>query len=471
MSRTPIRLRVAAASTLALAVVLAAAGVFLYARLGSHLSQALDGDLQLRADDLAALVRHPGTSLAADPASGFIERGERYAQLLTPRGRVLDATRPLDAVSLLAPAELQAARRRPIYVERRSVPGLDEPSRILARGVTRDGRPLVLAVGATLQNRAEMLARFRDELLIAGPVALLLASGIAYLLAGVSLRQVESMRRRAAAISADSADERLPVAPTGDELERLGTTLNEMLDRLEAGLERERAFVADAGHELRTPLSLLRTEIDLALNQGGSREELYEALRNASSEAERLSRLAESLLLIARSDRGRLALNHESIEIAELFDSVLSRVEWRTDARAATLTAHTPPGARISADRLRLEQALGNLLDNALRHGGTGIRLEATANDGEIELHVRDDGPGFPPDFLPRAFERFARPDPARGRGGAGLGLSIAQTIAAAHGGGAHAANAMPGADVWISIPTHEEGVVVSHDAGREITR
>ena len=457
MRRTPIRLRVTAASTLALAVVLAAAGLFLYVRLGSHLAQALDGDLQLRADDLTALVRHPGASLAADPASGFIEHGERYAQLLTPDGRVVDATRPLDAGSLLTPAELRAAHRHPIYVERRSVPGLDEPSRILARGVTRDGRSLVLAVGATLQNRAEMLARFRDELLIAGPVALLLASGIAYLLAGVSLRQVESMRRRAAAISADNADERLPVAPTGDELERLGTTLNEMLDRLEAGLERERAFVADAGHELRTPLALLRTEIELALHQGDSPEELREALCNASSEVERLSRLAESLLLIARSDRGRLALRRESFDIGELFESVLSRVEWRPEAEAATLSAHAPPGVRISADRLRLEQALGNLLDNALRHGGTRICLVAAPNDGEIELHVRDDGPGFPPGFLPRAFERFARPDPARGSGGAGLGLSIAHTIATAHGGSAHAENTAAGTDVWISIPAHEE--------------
>jgi two-component system, OmpR family, sensor kinase len=453
MSRTPIRLRVTAASMLALAVVLAAAGLFLYLRLGSHLSAALDGDLQLRADDLATLVRHPETTLAADPASGFIEHGERYAQLLTPDGRVLDATRPLDAGSLLTPAELRAARRHAIYVERRSVPGLDEPSRILARGVTRDGRPVVLAVGATLENRAEMLSRFRDELLIAGPVALLLGSGIAYLLAGVSLRQVESMRRRAAAISADNADERLPVAPTGDELERLGTTLNAMLDRLEAGLERERAFVADAGHELRTPLALLRTEIDLALHQGESRDELREALRNASSETERLSRLAESLLLIARSDRGQLALKRESIDIGELFASVFSRVEWRTEAQAATLSAQAPLGARISADRLRLEQALGNLLDNALRHGGTRIRLVARPNDGEMEIHVLDDGPGFPPDLLSRAFERFARADPARGRGGAGLGLSIVRTIAAAHDGSAHAANTGAGADVWISIP------------------
>src|SRR5262249_3695631 len=152
----------------------------------------------------------------------------------------------------------------PLYADRTTVPGLDEPSRLLATPVTHGGRRVVLVVGATRQDNAETLAAFRAELLIAGPVALLLASLAGYLLAGLSLRQVEAMRRRADGVSADTPGERLPVPPTGDELERLGTTLNEMLARLEAALERERAFVTDAGHELRTPLALLRTELELA---------------------------------------------------------------------------------------------------------------------------------------------------------------------------------------------------------------
>src|SRR5207253_8878537 len=184
-------------------------------------------------------------------------------------------------------------RRAPFYADRPSVPGLDEPSRILATSATRGGQPVVLVVGATLQDRAETLASFRDELLIAGPIALILASGVGYLLAGLSLRQVESMRRRASAISAERPGERLPVPSTGDEVQRLGETLNEMLDRLEAALERERDFVADAGHELRTPLALLRTELELALRQGTTADELREAVRWSSYEADRLSQLAE----------------------------------------------------------------------------------------------------------------------------------------------------------------------------------
>ncbi len=454
MRRLPIRVRVTAAFALVLALVLTASGAFLYLRLSSHLALALDRELRLRAQDLTTLVRQPQPSLGREAGSRFVERGESYAQLLTPAGRILDATQPLTIAPLLTRGQLAAALREPIYVDEPPVPGLDEPSRILATAVERRGRRVVLAVGATRQDRAETLASLRYELLIAGPIALVLASGAGYLLAGLSLRQVESMRRRAAAISAETPAERLPVPPTGDELERLGATLNEMLDRLQGALERERDFVADAGHELRMPLALLRTELELALRQADSVDELREAVLRSSREVDRLAQLADDLLLIARSDRGRLPLRLEDVPVCELFSSVLSRVEWRAEADGKTVRADGPPDVSVHADRLRLEQALTNLVANALRYGGDQISLTATSVDGETQLHVRDNGPGFPDRFLDRAFERFSRSDSARGRGGAGLGLAIVRTIAEAHGGSAGAASTTPaGADVWISLP------------------
>ncbi|HEY7196970.1 MAG TPA: ATP-binding protein [Gaiellaceae bacterium] len=453
MTRWPIRVRVAAAFALAMAIVLAGTGVFLYLRLSSHLALAVDRELRLRAQDLAALVRQPGASLARDNGGRLVETGESYAQLVAPSGRVVDATEPLGRAPLLSAEELRAARRGPVFVERHAVPGLDEPSRVLVTTVSRDGQELVLAVGTTYQDRTETLASFRDELLIAGPIALVLATVVGYFLAGLSLRQVDAMRRRAAAISAETPGGRLPVPPTGDELERLGTTLNEMLDRLEAALERERDFVADAGHELRTPLAVLRTELELALRQTGSVEELKEAVGRSSQEVDRLAQLAEDLLLIARSDRGRLPLRIEAVSVPELFESVLSRVEWRADARERSVRAEAG-AVELRGDRLRLEQALGNLVDNALRYGGDEIRLDARSSNGDVELHVRDNGAGFPEDFLGRAFERFSRADGARGRSGAGLGLAIVRTIAEAHGGTAHAVNVAPrGADAWLSLP------------------
>jgi heavy metal sensor kinase len=446
---------VAAAFAVAMAVVLALAGWLVYARLGSHLARVLDLQLRLRAQDLAVVVREPGASLGQLGDVRFFEQGEAYAQLLDANGRVLEATPPLGDTPLLSATELRAALEEAIFTNRESVPGLDEPSRILATPVTHEGDRLVLLVGATREERAETLRSLRNELLIAGPIALLLASLAGYALAGLSLRPVDSMRRRAAAISAETPGERLPVPQTGDEIERLGETLNEMLARLEAALERERDFVADAGHELRTPLALLRTELELALRHGASSDELREAVRTSSEEVDRLAQLAEDLLLIARSDRGRLALRLEALDTSELLGSVARRFEWRAQEAGRRLSADDASGLHVMGDRIRLEQALGNLVENALRHGDGDVRLSASAADGLVELHVADDGTGFPPEFLERAFERFTRSDQARARGGAGLGLSIVRVIAEAHGGEAHAANRdVSGVDVWISLPS-----------------
>ena len=366
---------------------------------------------------------------------------------------VLDATRPIGRRPLLTPPEVRRASRGNTFVDVRGVPGLDEPARLLGLPIDRGGRRLVLVVGATRENRAEALRSLRTELLVAGPFALVLATALGYLLAGAGLRAVEAMRRRAAAISADRPGGRLPVPPTGDELERLGTTLNGMLARLEAALERERGFVAEAGHELRTPLALLRAEIELALDQPREKNELEGALRSAADEVDRLSQLAEHLLLLARLDRGALRIRTASAELTDVFESLAARFEQR--ARAAGRHIHADSGTHLLAvDRVRLEQALANLIENALRHGNGDIRLYAVEVGNAIELHVADHGPGFPPGFLHHAFDRFSRADNARGGSGAGLGLAIVAEIAAAHGGTAAAANRPEGgADVWLSIP------------------
>ena len=462
MSRLPIRLRVAAAFAVAMAVVLAGTGAFLYARLGTDLNRALDQELRLRAQDLGALVEDSPGALSSAASGGLVERGESFAQLLDANGRVLSATPPLERKALLAPSELTAPKRGDTFFDRPSVPGLDEPARLLATPVGRTDpsivglhpQQLILVVGATRENRAEALRSLRNEFLIVGPIALLLATGAGYLFAGAGLRTVETMRRRAAEISAERPGERLPVPPTHDELERLGLTLNEMLERLEHALERERGFVAEAGHELRTPLALLRAELDYALRHADTEKELREAVRAASDETDRLAQLADGLLLIASSDQDKLRLRREPLAVADVLASVRNRFLWRADEAGRTVEVDAPDGLEVDADRLRLEQALGNLVDNALRHGEGTVVLGGRAVDGAIELHVGDAGPGFPEDFLPRAFERFSRPDESRARAGAGLGLAIVDAITLAHGGRAHAENSSAGgADVWMALP------------------
>jgi two-component system OmpR family sensor kinase len=212
--------------------------------------------------------------------------------------------------------------------------------------------------------------------------------------------------------------------------------------------------VSDASHELRTPLAILRTELELALRQGRTVDELHSALESAAEETDRLTQLAEDLLVIARSDQGRLPVRAEELPATELLDTARDRYAHRADHAGRTVRVESDDGLRLMADRLRVDQALMNLVENAIRHGEGEVVLSAEASDGAVELHVRDEGPGFPEKLLPSAFERFTRGDPARARGGAGLGLSIVAAIAAAHGGSAQALNRSDGgADVWIALP------------------
>ncbi|MEA2422334.1 MAG: hypothetical protein QOF55_1433 [Thermoleophilaceae bacterium] len=441
MKRVPIRVRIAAAFALAMAVVLTGTGVYLYAQLGADLARALDQDLRLRGQDLTALVASRAAPLASESGGRLIERGESFAQLLDARGAVLDATRPVGLRPLIGSEDVRRAQRTATFVDRPSVPGLDEPARLLATPVTRGGRRLILVVGATRENRAEALRSLRTELLIAGPIALLLATGLGYLLAGAGLRAVDAMRSRASEISADRPGERLPVSPANDELRRLGITLNDMLTRLEAALERERGFVAEAGHELRTPLALLRAELDFAIHHADNEDELREALREASAETDRLVQLSGDLLLIASSDRDGVPLRLESMAAADLLESVRNRFAWRAGQAGRRLEVDAAEHLTLSGDRLRLEQALGNLVENALRHGDGCVRVEALELDGRVRLRVSDEGPGFPDTFVARAFDRFTRADDAHSGGGAGLGLAIVDAIARAHGGTASVAN------------------------------
>ena len=454
MRHVPIRVRVAGAFAVAMALVLVLAGGIVYVRLASHLSRILDLQLQVRAQDLAVVVQESGASIGETGSVRFFEQGESYSQLIDPRGNVLEASPSLDGEpALLTPEELRRALVGPIFTNRESVPELDEPSRILASPLPAKGKKFVLLVGQTREERAETLRSLRNVLLVAGPLALILATVSGYLLAAVALRPVESMRRRAAAISAETPGDRLPVPPTGDELERLGETLNEMLGRLESALQRERDFVADAGHELRTPLALLRAELELALRHERTVDELRETIRVSVEEVDRLTQLAEDLLLIARFERGKLPLRIERSSTSQLLDSVARRFEWRAQEAGRAVWTDAS-GIEVWGDRLRLEQALGNLVDNALRHGKGVVRLSAAAVDGLVELHVTDEGDGVPPEFEEQAFERFTRPDASRTGAGAGLGLSIVRVIAEAHGGSVHIANGREGgADVWLALP------------------
>jgi heavy metal sensor kinase len=449
LSRFPLRLRLTLAFAAVMSVLLGLIGAYVYVRLQGTLDEQIEHSLRARVDDVSALVRRADSGLGDGPR--LSESEESFAQVIGPDGEVADATPPLSGRLLLTPSELARARERTVRVDLDSVPGLDE-GRVRLLAAAADGS--VVVAGSTLEDRDEALADLKTQLLIGGPAALLLASLAGYALAGAALRPVESMRSRAAEISGTVGGRRLPEPEGDDEIARLARTLNAMLARLEAGLERERRFVAEASHELRTPLASLKAELELALRRPRSADELRAAIASGVEETDRLAALADDLLVLARSDEGRLRIEPRPFEVRPLLETVAGRFAARAEAAGLALEVDAPVALEVQGDPDRLEQALGNLVDNALRYGAGTVRLQARAEDSSFALSVSDEGDGFAPEFLPRAFERFSRADGARSRGAAGLGLAIVQAIARAHGGTVTAANtATGGAEVTLRLP------------------
>jgi signal transduction histidine kinase len=312
----------------------------------------------------------------------------------------------------------------------------------------------VVVTGASLEDRDETLSGLVASFAIGGPIAVLLASALGYLLARAGLAPVEAMRRRAECVSMSRAGERLPLPPARDEIHRLGETLNEMLGRLRRSFERERRFVADASHELRTPLSVLKTELESALRRAGDDAERRASLLAALEEADHLAQLADDLLLLAHAGEGRLSVRREELEVGQLLEQARERFADRARERGRAIAVDAPGAPVALLDPLRLRQALGNLIDNALRYGEGDIALSARRRGDAIEIDVADHGRGFPGELAPRAFERFARGDQGRTRGGSGLGLAIVRAIAEAHGGTAAIAERQgPGATVRLNLP------------------
>jgi two-component system OmpR family sensor kinase len=435
-----------------MALVLVAVGLFVYNRVGSDLDHALNQSLRTRADDIAAVADR--SFLGSADRDRLVESDESLAQVIALDGNVDYASPGAGREPLLDAEERARARRSPIFIDRESVSGFDERVRLFARSAGN----ILIVVGATREDRDEALASLADVLWVGGPIALLLAALAAYGVATAALRPVNAMRGEAAEISRLGSGRRLPVPPGGDELAQLGGTLNEMLERLERSAARERGFVSSASHELRTPLALLRAELELALREGRTPEELREAVASAASESDRLVQLAEDLLVLARADEGRLPVRPEPLDAGELLATTARRFEARAAEAGRELRVEPSDGLGVRADRLRAEQALANLVDNALRYGEGTVELLAEPSDGGVRLHVLDRGPGFDPALNGRAFERFTRGDRARSRGGTGLGLAIVDAIARSHGQRAGAAQRDGGgADVWIQLPGSRE--------------
>ena len=349
----PIRLRLALAFAGVMAIVLAAVGAFVYERTAHDLDRQIDRELSARLAGVIAIVRDDGDDLG-DPTMDPLGRidAEGAVQVLGPNRDVVDAT----ADELLSAPLLTADQLDQLIAGTAASFDVDDPAgdgrlRVVGTRTRDDFVRYYPLVAASLDSREETLDSLATLLLIGAPLALLLASLAAYGVATAALRPVEAMRREAASISDERSGRRLSVSASGDELDRLGGTLNEMLDRLEGALARERRFVGDASHELRTPLAILKAEIALALEQGRSPDELRAALRSVGEETDRLTRLAEDLLVLARAADGALPVRREPLELLDL----VGRVAGRHDGSRIELDVD--PALVVAADPARLEQA------------------------------------------------------------------------------------------------------------------
>jgi len=432
----PIRARLTAAFALAMVLVLAGAALFVYLRLRTDLDETIDDGLRARV--AAPIQRAPG-----DPEDSF-------AQMVDSDGRVL-ASEDGSRRPVLTSAELDRTREGTLVLER-DVPGIDGTARVRAQAASGGGG--VAVAGRSLADRDETLRGLLASFAIGGPVAVLLASLAGYGLATIGLAPIEAMRRRARDVSLEREGDRLPLPHARDEVRRLGETLNEMLDRLRRSFERERRFVADASHELRTPIAVIKTELETALRSNEVGPSAHESLVAAVEECDRLVQLAEDLLVIARAGEGQLPVRAESLVARHELEGARQRFGDRAEARGRPIRLDADDAVAIHADPLRLRQVLGNLVDNALRHGEGEVVLGARREEGGVAIQVSDSGEGFPADWAARAFERFARGDQARTGSGAGLGLAIVRAVAEAHGGRAEIVPEAPSTIlVWFPDP------------------
>ncbi|NYD42745.1 sensor histidine kinase [Nocardioides panaciterrulae] len=443
-----IRLRLAVVFTIASAVVLGLAGWLFVSELASSQQAAIDSQL---AAQLAQADRYLTPSGAATPTGRVPAPGEYVVQVIDSTGRVRGASADVGATPLLSPAEIRQAQHGRV-LRTSSVEG--ERERVLA-GPLKQHPGWVAVADVSLEALDSTLSHVVRELFIAGGILVLGAGAGAYGLARAALSPVERMRREVAALSERDAAAGVRVPHTRDEIAALATTMNLLLSRLQGALARQRALVADASHELRTPFAVLRGELELAGLPGRSRDELAAAVERAGEEAARLARLTDQLLFLARGDEERLPLQQERTDVRELLDRSADHAATRARAGGVRCQVDAPADLTADVDPDRVGEAIDNLVDNALRFAptGTAIVIRGRAVGRDLTLEVADSGPGFPEQFLPHAFERFARPDSSRARsdGGAGLGLAIVSAIARAHGGRAAARN-RPGGGAVVSL-------------------
>lgn len=455
-------------------MVLAAAGVALFSVFFERgLRANLDTSLASRADATAAETVDYG---AGDPSPPKVSVGRRPASELRTLTAVYDSSGSLvSAQPTVLPAQpLTVQQRQQPVIDRsiRTVGYAGDTFRMVIEPVRRSDGVWQVVVADNLDGVDDATAQVRHVLYIAAPVVVVLVTIGAWLVSGAALRPVDRMRADAETLGLHDPGGRITEPPTRDSLNRLAHTFNALLDRLRAALEQQRGLVADAGHELRTPLAVLQTELETAVRPNRTREDLVESIQYAREEVNRLVALSNDLLFLAEADGGHTLVHRQRTSVSDIARDLDRAFRQEAEQRQITVEWAHRGSDTADLDPSAVRRILFNLLANALRHTPPHGRVTLTtvttqpapgasagAESGSAEFTVSDSGPGFPPEFLPYAFDRFARADKGRTRastsGGSGLGLAIVAALAVAHGGSVVATNNVEGgATVRVVVTT-----------------
>jgi heavy metal sensor kinase len=434
MTRVPIRVRLTAWYAAVLLTGLALFGLGMWFELNERLVAGVDTRLDKRLEGLRAALG--AEAEIKDRGQLRQELGEFAKEvpdgtLIQLRGRSGELLQ-FSPNQTVVPPDQPAGQGSHYTIE---VNG--KPFRVVTGHLECAGETYDVLVANSLDEVLSVMRVFRNLLYLMIPAVLALASLGGYWLSLRALRPVDEITAVARSISLQNLSKRIAVPPTGDELQRMSETWNEVLGRLDVAVKRIRQFTADASHELRTPLALIRTTAEIALRRDREAAEYRKSLKDIESEVERMTELTESLLTVARADTNGFEVALADTDLSAVVRSVANQNQARAAEKGVRLAAEDGPVAvHATADASAIRRVLLILVDNALKHtpsGGT-VTLKAAAAAGGAELSVVDTGEGISAEALPHVFERFYRADPARGAGsGFGLGLSIAQAIAHAH--------------------------------------